>query len=88
MFVILIYDVASKRVSKAQKLAKKYLSPVQKSVFEGFITESKTEKLKGEFLSLIDTETDLVIIYKFGSLRFAEKQELGTTKALSFDFIV
>ena len=41
MFVILVYDVAAKRVGKVMKTTKKYLIPVQNSAFVGVITESK-----------------------------------------------
>ncbi len=80
MFVILVYDVGSKRVGKVMKTAKKYLFPVQKSVFEGYITESKLEKLKAEIINIIDPEHDSVMLYKMGSMRFAEKEEIGVIK--------
>ena len=80
MFVILVYDVESKRVGKVMKTVKKYLNPVQKSVFEGFLTESKIEKLKAEIFKIVNPERDSVIIYKLGSVRFAEKDEIGVIK--------
>ncbi len=80
MFVILVYDVGSKRVGKVMKTVKKYLLPVQKSVFEGFITESKIGKLKSEIKEIIDPEHDSVTVYKLGSMRFAEKEEIGIVK--------
>lgn len=39
MYVILTYDVKVKRNPKVLKLCRKYLTHVQKSVFEGFISE-------------------------------------------------
>ncbi len=80
MFVILVYDVGSKRVGKVMKTAKKYLFPVQKSVFEGYITESKLGKLKAEIFKIIDPEHDSVMLYKMGSMRFAEKEEIGVVR--------
>ena len=46
MFVIVVYDVGSKRVSRIMKTCRKYLSHKQKSVFEGMITEAQLKKLK------------------------------------------
>ena len=46
MFVIVTYDVSTKRVSKVMKICRKYLMHIQRSVFEGMITESKMNKLK------------------------------------------
>lgn len=62
------------------KTTKKYLRPVQKSVFEGYITESKLKKLKNEVLKIIESEYDSVVLYKMGSMRFAEKEEIGVVK--------
>ena len=46
MFVIVTYDVNVKRNNKVLKICRKYLVHVQKSVFEGNITEAKLRKLK------------------------------------------
>lgn len=46
VFVILTYDVNQKRVGKVCKVCKKYLHHVQKSVFEGEITEARLKQLK------------------------------------------
>lgn len=48
MFVIVVYDVHHKRVSKVRKVFNKYLHSVQRSAFEGNITEAKLKKLKKE----------------------------------------
>jgi CRISPR-associated protein Cas2 len=48
MFVVLAYDVNQKRVGKVMKICRKYLVHIQKSVFEGNITESKINALKKE----------------------------------------
>lgn len=63
MYVILVYDIHQKRVGKALKICRKYLIHIQKSVFEGNITESKLKALKEELGHLIDTQMDSVIIY-------------------------
>lgn len=60
MFIILTYDVNQKRVGKICKICKKYLHHMQKSVFEGEITESKLKQLKKEVESLIDTDKDAI----------------------------
>ena len=40
MYVIITYDVGVKRNSKVLKICRRYLLHVQKSVFEGHITET------------------------------------------------
>ena len=46
MFVILTYDVKQKRHSKIRKTCQKYLYHVQKSVFEGYLTENQLGTVK------------------------------------------
>ena len=71
MRVILVYDIAledskdQNRLNKVRKIVRKYISHVQKSVFEGNITESKLERLKKEIMDTIDRKRDSVIIYVF-----------------------
>ena len=48
MFVIVVYDFGEKRVAKALKICRKYLTWVQNSVFEGEITEGNFKKLQKE----------------------------------------
>ncbi|NLK93498.1 MAG: CRISPR-associated endonuclease Cas2 [Bacteroidales bacterium] len=77
MFVILTYDVNQKRVRKALSVCRRYLVHVQRSVFEGHITESKLEKLKRELRYKLNPTQDSVCIYKFESTAFAAKEVLG-----------
>lgn len=46
MYIILVYDMGEKRVSKMLKLCRRYLNWIQNSVFEGEITEVKLKELK------------------------------------------
>lgn len=77
MFVIVTYDVNVKRNNKVLKICRKYLVHVQKSVFEGNITEAKLRKLKSELKRTTKTYEDSVIIYRFDSLKYSSKEVLG-----------
>ena len=77
MFVIVTYDISSKRVGKVMKICRKYLTHVQKSVFEGLITPGKLSQLKREISEIIDVEEDRVRIYKLDSLKYTSKEEIG-----------
>ena len=72
MFVIVTYDVNVKRNNKVLKICRKYLIHVQKSVFEGNITEAKLRKLKSELKRTTKTDEDSVIIYRFDSLKYKQ----------------
>lgn len=69
MKVILIYDIETiqpedqQRLTKAKKIARKYLYHVQKSVFEGELTPSQIARLEAELKSVVDFNRDSVIIY-------------------------
>lgn len=80
MFVILTYDVASKRVSKVMKTCRKYLTHVQKSVFEGMITDGKLDRLKQELSRIIVSAEDEVCIYKLETVKYASKETIGVSK--------
>lgn len=80
MFVILTYDVAVKRVAKVMKICRKYLTHVQKSVFEGMITEGKLNQLKRELASKIVCTEDEICIYKIESLKYSSKERIGKEK--------
>ena len=77
MFIILCYDVRAKRVGKLRKVVKKYLHPVQRSVFEGFLAEGKLRQLQRENEAHFDCEEDSVRIYKFQNLQGAQVEQLG-----------
>ncbi len=83
MFIILSYDVNKKRVGKVLKTCRKYLCHIQKSVFEGNITEGKLDKLKSELERIIDTDEDAVCIYRIESLKYTRKEQIGVVEQKS-----
>lgn len=83
MYVILVYDINQKRVGKALKICRKYLMHIQKSVFEGNITEAKLRALKEELSHLIDTQADSVIIYHLDSVKYTKKEQIGVVQSTS-----
>lgn len=79
MYIILTYDVQSKRIAKVRKMCEKYLHHVQRSVFEGEITDANLRRLKHFLAEKINPEFDSVCIYKMDSARYAERHVLGCT---------
>lgn len=77
MFIIVTYDVSVKRVARVMKICRKYLTHVQKSVFEGMITQAKMSCLKKELEKIIKPEEDRICIYKIDSLKYTSKEEIG-----------
>ncbi len=77
MFVIVTYDIGVKRVSKVMKICRKYLKHVQRSVFEGMITESKLRQMQEEIRKKINIKEDQVCIYELSSLKYSRKEVIG-----------
>ncbi|MFN4226520.1 MAG: CRISPR-associated endonuclease Cas2 [Candidatus Ratteibacteria bacterium] len=69
MKVIFIYDIElkekkdQKRLNKIKKIGRKYLTHIQKSVFEGELTESQIYRMENDVMKVIDKERDSVIFY-------------------------
>jgi CRISPR-associated protein Cas2 len=80
LFVILVYDFGEKRVGKALKKCRKYLTWVQNSVFEGEISEGNLKKLKMELGGFMNKSEDSVIIYSFQNKNYSNRETIGMIK--------
>ncbi|MCL6633565.1 MAG: CRISPR-associated endonuclease Cas2 [Alicyclobacillus herbarius] len=87
MFVILVYDIGERRVTKVLKKCREYLTWVQNSVFEGEITRANLYRLQRELDRIIDDEEDSVIFYILRTTRYSERIILGREKG-GFDEIL
>lgn len=81
MFIIMVYDVNSKRVGKVLKTSRRYLVHVQNSVFEGEMTPGKLNLLKNELSSIIDEEEDSVLFYVWRTGHYSSRDCIGMNKA-------
>jgi CRISPR-associated protein Cas2 len=79
MYVIIVYDVAQKRVGKMLKLCRRYLHWIQNSVLEGEITEVKLKELLLEARTIMQ-DKDSLIIFKSRQERWLEKEVYGAEK--------
>lgn len=82
MYVILVYDILTDEkgayVSRnVFKICKKYLTHIQKSVFEGNLSELNYMKLKTELSNYIRTDKDSLLVFKSRNERWLEKEYLG-----------
>lgn len=80
MYLIMVYDIGEKRVSKVLKIARKYLTWIQNSVLEGEITDAKFAKLKSELRKVLNNEEDSVVFYIFASKLYTDRQIMGIEK--------
>ena len=87
MYVILVYEVAQKRVGKMLKLCRQYLCWIQNSVFEGELSEAKLRELKSLIGSIIDVDTDSVIIFTNKMSYNMDKEILGKERMSTDNFL-
>lgn len=80
MYVILVYDIGEKRVSKMLKHCRKYLHWIQNSVFEGEITELNLKKLVDGAYAIMKIEEDSIILFKSRNQEWLEKEIIGQEK--------
>ena len=59
------------------KICRKYLKHVQKSVFEGDISESKLKYLQRELENVILADQDSICIYCLNSVKYTNKIQIG-----------
>ncbi|MBU5439020.1 CRISPR-associated endonuclease Cas2 [Tissierella sp. MSJ-40] len=82
MYIVLMYDIimdesGPKIHRNIFKICKKYLTHIQKSVFEGNLTELNLMKLKSELNRYIRKDKDSLIIFKSRNERWLEKEFIG-----------
>lgn len=87
MYVILVYDMGEKRVTKMLKLCRKYLHWIQNSVFEGEITEVRLQELFLEAKVFMVPEEDSVIVFRSWHERWLEKQIVGVERMPTENFL-
>ena len=82
MYVVLMYDIMSDKGGAGVhrnifKICKRYLTHIQKSVFEGNLSELNLMKLKKELETHIRDDKDSLIIFKSRNERWLEKEFIG-----------
>lgn len=77
MYILIVYDVEVKRVTKVHKFLKRYLHWVQNSVFEGELTLAQIEELKSGLHKIIDDKSDSILMFAAREARWLEKEVIG-----------
>lgn len=77
MYDIIMDESGPKVHRNIFKICKKYLTHIQKSVFEGNLTELNLMKLKSELDRYIRKDKDSLIIFKSRNERWLEKEFMG-----------
>ena len=80
MFIILSYDVGEARCARIAKIAKKYLTCMQRSLYQGYLTEKQLKRLQEELLPRIDPDHDSIVIYRLWNDHDVTVEKIGTVK--------
>lgn len=92
MYVILVYDIqGDENSAKVQrnvfKECKKYLTHIQKSVFEGEVSKLQIMQLKKTLEKYIRKDKDSVIIFKSRDEKWMQKEFWSNTDDATDRFI-
>ena len=82
MFVLMTYDVHTRRVAKALKVARRYLRRVQDSVFEGELTPGGLSALKRDLNDVLDPEYDSVLFYAWQAAWQISRDAIGPLRPM------
>lgn len=63
MYVIVVYDTAVERNARILRTCRKYLHHVQRSVFEGNLSEAQIHRFRAEVQQVINVDYDHVLVY-------------------------
>ncbi len=77
MYVLIVYDVEVRRVTKVHKFLKRHLHWVQNSVFEGELTEAQMEAVKAGLKRIVDDATDAVLLYSARDAKWLLRESIG-----------
>jgi len=81
MYVIVVYDVGTKRVGKMLKLCRQYVNWIQNSVFEGELSEVQLKELKYRAKDIMDEDNDSLIIFRTRQEKWLFKEVVGKERS-------
>jgi len=80
MYCIIVYDISGDVVVKVCHFLRRYMNWIQNSVFEGELTKSQLYEIKTRLKTMINTETDSLLIYTVNSQKELSREQIGTPK--------
>ena len=87
MYVIAVYDVASKRTQKMLKIGRRYLTWVQNSVLEGELTQLQLDDMVEEMRGVMEPASDSLILFKNRDARWLDKEVVGVERGSTDQFL-
>ncbi len=80
MYIIVVYDIDVKRVSKVCKCLRRWLNWVQNSVFEGEVTPATLRQIQDALRAVVDESQDSVLFYVVPNGAKWQREVMGIEK--------
>lgn len=87
MYVIVVYDTLAERNSKILRTCRQYLHHVQRSVFEGHLSDAQLRRFQSAVESALDLTYDNVLVYKFPPGTTPQRLEWGAVEPAPSDIL-
>ncbi|UQA90751.1 CRISPR-associated endonuclease Cas2 [Streptomyces halobius] len=87
MYVVVVYDTAAERNPKILRICRKYLHHVQRSVFEGNLTDGQLRRFQAAVESVLDLSYDNVLVYSFPPAAVPVRHAWGAAEPEPTDII-
>ena len=93
MYCLVVYDIADtglegrRILNRVFKISKKFLHHIQKSVFEGELSDAELATFKNDINKVIRAEHDSVIIFASRQERWLKKEVLGKSAETDFNIL-
>jgi CRISPR-associated protein Cas2 len=87
VYIIVVYDTAVERNPKILRTCRQYLHHVQRSVFEGDLSQAQLKRFHAAIRAIIEPGYDSVLVYTFPPGTSADRQEWGTHQSAPSDIL-
>lgn len=87
MYVVVVYDTAAERNPKILRTCRKYLHHVQRSVFEGRLSQAQLRRFHATVEELLDLSYDNILVYTFPPGATPDRLEWGAVQPAPTDIL-
>lgn len=87
MYVVVVYDTLAERNSRILRTCRQYLHHVQRSVFEGHLSEAQLRRFQTNVETALDLTYDNVLVYAFPPGTVPQRLEWGAVQPAPSDIL-
>ncbi|MCY0932291.1 CRISPR-associated endonuclease Cas2 [Streptomyces sp. H27-H1] len=87
MYGVVVYDTLAERSSKTLRTCRQYLYHVQRSVFEGHLSDAQLRRFQATVEAVLDLNYDNVLVYPFPPGTVPQRLEWGAVEPSPSDIL-